>query len=182
MIQKKMTLLLIVLLSAAAFQSCMTNLANKKPLPQPYELIVPQPIEGNSGKYFCPYTADSTVAPWVEKGRAARTGKVIGGTLGQESGKKLASKVPFVGGLLGRAVGDKLGKEAAIKLSGGWGYIRETSDLSFNRMDDMVVYLYANYAANEHLPEVRRVAGAIYPELIDQRFWDRAIRNARAGQ
>ena len=144
--------------------------------PAPTELEAPQPIQGNGGRYMCPYTSDGVVADWVDKAINARVGATIGRIGGAYAGQKAMEQVPFVGGWLGQAVGAKIGREVAIKASGGWDFIKKTSDLSFNSVDKMCVYLYVLYSSNEHFQKVLKATYQIYPEM--QRRFYAAIQSA----
>jgi len=53
-----------------------------------------------------------------------------------------------------------------VQALGGWDYIKETSDLSFNSTMNLVVYLHVNYAAAG--PDFAKAVGAamrVYPRL-----------------
>jgi hypothetical protein len=127
-----------------------------------------------------PFTEDGTVAPWVEKGRAASAGANIGGFVGAQAGQKLAENIPFVGGLLGQKVGEKLGREVALNMVGGEAYIRETSDLSFNSAEDLALYMYAKNSSHKDYAQVLDLAEKIYPELQEAYF--PTILKASAGK
>ncbi len=167
---KGIVLALLVIFTAALIGACAPA------QPQPGEVIPPDPIEGNSGEYMCPYTSDGVVAPWVDKAvnasAAASAGKMAGAYLGQ----KALEQVPFVGGFLGSKAGEAVGRKIAIEASGGWEYIKETSDLSFNTVEDLAVWLYATKSTNEHYQQVFKATTGIYPEL--QKNYYRAIMNA----
>jgi hypothetical protein len=129
-------------------------------IPGPTEVTVPEPIEGSTGEFMCPYTSDGTVAKWVENGTAAGTGAAIG----EAVGNKLFENIPFFGGMLGKAAGRK----AALELVGGEEFMKETSDLSFMRIKDLIVYIYANYSDNEHYQEVYDLSSKIYPDMQEE--------------
>jgi hypothetical protein len=144
--------------------------------PRPEEVIAPEPIEGNEGAYLCPYTTDEVIARWVNRGASAKLGASIGRTIGAYAGQKLLEDTPLLGGLLGSALGETVGREIAISSAGGWDYIKNTSDLSFNTIEEMSVYLYAHYGNNEHFQEAFAMTAEIYPELAEA-FWP-AVWNA----
>lgn len=125
----------------------------------------PEPIYGNTGKYMCPFTEDGTVAPWVEKGMAASVGANVGAAAGAYAGQKALEQVPFFGGMLGRAAGQATGREIAIKASGGWDFIKSSSDLSFNSLEDMAHYLHATNSAHPQYAKVLQATYGIYPDL-----------------
>ncbi len=70
--------------------------------PKPNEIVVPKPIQGNSGKYMCPYTSDGTVTPWVEKGMIAKLGADVGGYLGKKAGEEALKKCSFCWWIFGK--------------------------------------------------------------------------------
>jgi hypothetical protein len=144
--------------------------------PKPNQIVAPTPISGNDGEYMCPYTQDDVVAPWVDKAINASMGSTLGKTAGAYLGSELCENVPLIGGLLGSTVGEHVGRKIAIESCGGWEYIKSTSDLSFNSIDDLAVWLYATKSDNEHYDEVLKATWEIYPKLED-RYWT-AIRNA----
>jgi hypothetical protein len=130
----------------------------------------PQPMLGNGGKYMCPWTEDGVVAPWVDKAIKARMGGAIGGMVGAEAGKKIFENVPMFGGMFGKAAGDKIGREAAIKMAGGWEYIRENTDQSFDNVHEYVAWMKANYKGTEHYDGVVAAIKELYPELKTMPF------------
>ena len=151
-----------ILLSALLLSACAG------PGPQiaaPQQIHAPQPIAGNSGKYMSPYTEDGTVAAWVEKGKSASAGAGIGGFVGAQAGQKLAENIPFVGSWLGQAVGEKAGRAIALNMVGGEEFIRANSDLSFNTVNDLAVYMYAKNSAHKDYAEALKLTQEIYPEL-----------------
>ena len=131
--------------------------------PTAAELIAPEPREDSAGKFLSPYTSDGVVAGWVEKGIAAQAGSAVGSIVGQQAAQKLAENIPFAS-MFARQAGEAAGRAVAIKASGGWEAMRETTDLSFDTVDDMIVYTYVNFSTNEHYPDVVSHIGKIYPD------------------
>jgi len=146
-------------------------------MPTPQQVRVPTPIQGNSGKYMCPFTSDDTVAEWVDKGVAARFGSAIGGAAGAYAGQKALEQIPFIGGILGQKVGEGVGRQVAISASGGMEFIKKTSDLSFNSIDDVAVYMYAKYTTRPDYGRILQLTQEIYPELKGR--YAPAIQRAR---
>jgi hypothetical protein len=130
----------------------------------------PQPMLGNTGKYLCPYTEDGVVAQWVDKAIKARMGGAIGGMVGAEVGKELFKNIPMFGGMFGKAAGDKMGREVAIKMAGGWEFMRANTDQSFENVNDYVVWLRLNYKGTEHYNSVVAAIKELYPELKTMQF------------
>jgi hypothetical protein len=131
----------------------------------PEALQSPTPIPDSSGEYVAPYTSDGVVAGWVEKAVNAKMGAAVGGTVGAFAGQQALKQVPFVGGILGQQAGQAMGRKIAVESSGGWEFIRESSDLSFTNASDLSVWLYVNYSTNEHYRAVLSATQEIYPEL-----------------
>lgn len=151
---------------AVVFVSGCASLGGPQ-LAQPAQLaaVAPQPIYGNSGEFMCPYTEDGVVADWVDKALNARLGAAIGAQAGAYAGRKAMENIPFFGGMLGQRVGDAAGRRIAIEASGGWDHIKGTSDLSFNSLEDMAVYLYATHSSHPHYQKVLDATFEIYPDM-----------------
>jgi len=128
-------------------------------------LVAPIPIAGNNGKYMSPYTVDGVLADWVDKAVNAKMGSAIGGAVGAQLGQKALENVPFIGGFLGEKVGNAAGQAIAIEASGGAEFIRGSSDLSFNQLDQLALFLYVKYSTNKHYKGALDATMAIYPEL-----------------
>ena len=128
-------------------------------------MTAPDPIEGNSGKYMSPYTSDDVVAEWVDKGMSAKLGSSLGSTAGQMAAGKLASNIPMFGSLLGRKAGEAVGRKMALEAIGGKAFLRESSDLSFNSLEKMSVYLFVEHGHRENYAEVLAATQEIYPDL-----------------
>lgn len=153
-------LLPAILAVAAVLSGCATA-----SFPSPAQVVAPAPIKDNSGKYMAPYTTDGVVAEWVDKAIKAKMGAAIGSYVGTQVGQKALEQVPFIGGFLGEKAGKAVGREIAIKSAGGWEAIKSSSDLSFNHVDDLAVWMYAKYSENEHYAQVLEATQGIYPDL-----------------
>jgi hypothetical protein len=152
-------------ISAILFALMLTACATGPRIAAPNLIKAPQPIVGNTGKYMSPYTEDGTVAAWVEKGRNAGMGASLGGFVGAQAGQKVAENIPFVGGFLGQKLGETAGRAIALKMVGGEEFIRANSDLSFNSVNDLAVYMYAKNSAHKDFAEALKLTQDIYPEL-----------------
>ena len=133
-------------------------------------------LSGNGGAYLSPYTSDGVAAEWVDKAINARmgaaTGSALGTAAGAYAGRKLMEKVPggsllgsFFGGSAGSKIGKNTGRDAAIQASGGWDYIRETSDLSFRSLNDMARWMTTVHGQKSNFQEVLNATLQVYPEL-----------------
>lgn len=100
----------------------------------------------------------------------ARFGAQAGKAVGAYAGQKAMEQVPFVGGYLGAAAGEKIGREASISASGGREAMSEQSDLSFDSVDDLAIYMYVKGSAHEDYADVLKLTQEIYPQL-KKRYW-----------
>lgn len=151
----------MILALAATLGAC----ASAPQLAAPTAITAPTPILGNGGRYMSPFTEDGTVALWVEKGRSASTGSNVGGFVGAQAGAKLASSIPFVGSWIGQSVGESMGRQVALKMVGGEEFIKANSDLSFDSVNDLAVYMYAKNSSHKDYSEVLQLTQKIYPDL-----------------
>ncbi len=131
-------------------------------------------IEGTSGNFMSPYTSDGVTAEWVNKAINANIGSTVGSGVGAAAGAYAAEQaldsVPFggfIGGMIGSSLGKSVGRDAAIEASGGWDYIRSTSDQSFRSLADMARYLTLTYGNEPTFNEAMAAAAQVYPELSD---------------
>ena len=125
----------------------------------------PQPIEGNSGKFMSPFTSDGVTAGWVTKAMQVKASGQVGSAVGEMAGQQLMQNIPFIGGFLGNSAGKALGRSVAMNSIGGEAFLKESSDLSFNSLEDMAAYMYAHHSAH---PEYKAIVGAtngIYPDF-----------------
>ncbi len=163
----KKIIIFVSLLTFVIFGAgCMTTATP----PAPEQLSLPAPIQGSGGEYLCPFTSDDTIATWVQSGMSAKLGASLGGAAGAYAGQKAMEQVPLVGGFLGQKVGSSIGREVSIKAAGGREAMREQSDLSFDNVDDLALYMYIKGASYEEYADVLSMVQEIYPEL-KQRYW-----------
>lgn len=141
------------------------NLASNQPennsIPSAHVLVIPEPLEHSDGEYLSPFTSDEVVAPWVEKGMNAEIGSAVGAYAGQYA----LRKVPFVGSYLGDWAGSEVGRLAAIEMIGGEEYMKSTTDISFDSVEDLIVYTYANYSDHPDYEKVIDLVGDVYPDF-----------------
>lgn len=156
---------LSVFLITIILTGCVGFEAPPMATPAQMAAVVPPPIEDNSGNFMSPYTSDGVLAEWVDKSVNAKMGEQLGGVIGAAAGRELAENIPFIGGWLGQAAGEAIGREVALEAAGGEEFIRDTSDISFNSLADLSVYLYVTYSSNQHYADALEAAMSIYPEL-----------------
>ncbi len=143
-------------------------------------LEVPAPREDADGKYVFPFTSYGVITEWADKSLNAQAGAQAGAMAGDKAAEALASKVPF-GGLAAGLVKGKSKELAAVTAVGGWEFIRESSDLSFDSQDDYSLYLHSQFDGTADYEKALAAAMAIYPELEKghSRAIDAAYKKAR---
>jgi hypothetical protein len=156
------------LLSAAALAA---------PFPKREEIVPPEPVLGNAGIYFAPYTQDDTIAEWVDVGiKAAAAGMVgqgVGQAVGSAAGQAAGGGVgELVGSVVGGEGGRNKARDAAIARAGGWDHIKATSDLSFHSLEELAAWLYALKSQREDYKQVMALVREIYPELKNEKYGD----------
>lgn len=139
------------------------------------DVPAPQPLTNKSGKYFVPYNAKGELTEWASKAFNAQAGAAVGAKVGEKAGQALASKVPFGGMLAGAAKnkGKELGALAAV---GGLEFIRSSSEFSFNKLDDYIVYLHVKHSSSPGYAQALATAMSIYPEL--EKNYNPALKRA----
>ena len=138
-------------------------------------LDAPAPIATNSGKYLLPYKANGEMTEWAGKALNAEVGKLVGEKAGDAATRAVASKVPF-GGLAGGLIKKKTKEIAAVTALGGAEYLKNTSELSFDSLDQYAIFLHVRHSADANYQQVLATAMAVYPDL-EGRF-DAAIKDA----
>jgi len=137
--------------------------------------VSPAALTDKSGKFFLPYDNEGNLTAWAEKALGAQVGAAVGAKAGAKAGSMLAAKVPF-GGLLGgkaKKKGKELGALAAV---GGADFIKESSNLSFNSLEDMSLYMHLNCSENENYIKAFAAAMAIYPDL--EKTYEATVKKA----
>jgi hypothetical protein len=159
---------LVLLVSACATE----------PPPRPDQVAVPVPILNNSGTYMSPYTQDGVLAPWVDKAIKVKMASQGGAMVGSYVAQQALSQIPFVGGFLGDKAGGAAGRAIALQAIGGDEYLKSTSDISFNNMDDLAVYMFAKNSTHPAYSDALSSTMEIYPDLKEgyARAIDKAVR------
>ncbi|NNF67664.1 MAG: hypothetical protein HKM98_09160 [Gammaproteobacteria bacterium] len=140
------------------------------------ELEAPEARADADGKYVAPYLVDGELTAWAEKALQASIGSAAGKEAGGKAAGMLAQKVPF-GGLMGKKVKDKAGAQGAVVAAGGWEFIRSSSDQSFDKVDDIAVYMHVTHADSAGYSEALSAAFDIYPDL--KKRYSGAIKKAQ---
>ncbi|MFD1190764.1 hypothetical protein [Phenylobacterium conjunctum] len=168
-----------IFVPAVALSALMLTAWGAPKIAAPTSLKAPTPIEGTTGKYASPFTSDGVTAGWVTKSMQVKAAGQIGSMAGNYAGQKAMEQVPFVGGFLGKKAGEALGRQAALSAIGGEAFIRSSTDLSFNSLNDMALFMYVNYSSNPDYQKILDATYAIYPEF--QTAYLPALQAASAG-
>ena len=161
---------LALMMSACASTGGMTDVARIQDLTARETAIAqlraaaPKPLEGTGGAFMSPFTSDGVTAEWVTKAMKVQASGDIGGAVGQVAADQLLSNIPFAGLFAGKAT-KALARSAAMKSIGGEAFLRSSSDLSFNTLDDMAKYMYAFHSAHPEYPRIVKATAAIYPDF-----------------
>ncbi|MDP1932570.1 MAG: hypothetical protein Q8L60_14040 [Gammaproteobacteria bacterium] len=139
------------------------------------ELEIPEPIEGNTGEFFFPYDQSGYLTAWADKALNAQVGAEVGGRAADGAINSLASRVPL-GGFLAGAAKSKAKETGAVIAIGGWDFIRENTDTSFDSLADLSVYMHSRFNGEADYEKALAAAMALYPEL--ERGHERAVDNA----
>ena len=161
----KITVTIILMFVLICLHGCKSNDAQKIQIPFPSEILAKEPIDGTEGKYVLPYTSDGVLTEWVELAIDAGIGKDLGGLVGSLVGRQLVSGIPFIGSTIGNNVGETMGKSMAIDAIGGIEALKESSDLSFNSLEEMSRYLYKNHSDHPYYLPAIKATMVFYPEL-----------------
>lgn len=138
------------------------------------EFVAPTPLMNNEGKFLSPYTQDGVLTEWVDKAINVKIGATVGKHLGSFLMQDDHQGGSLFGGFFGGRAGESKGREFAIKASGGWEYIKKVSDMSFDNIDDLAVYLFAKHSTHEHYKDGLDATMTIYPELEEK--YSKAIK------
>jgi len=143
----------------------------------PAEPMAPAALTDKSGKFFLPFDDKGALTGWANKAVGAQVGAAVGAKAGEKAGSLLAGKVPFAGGLLA-AGAKKKGKElGALAAVGGADYVKSSSTLSFNSLEEMSLYMHLNYSATStDYVKGLAAAAAIHPELFTT--YETAVKKA----
>tara|TARA_R110002072_G_scaffold170552_2_gene324240 strand:- start:187587 stop:188219 length:633 start_codon:yes stop_codon:yes gene_type:complete len=144
------------------------------------ELEVVEPLEDNSGDFMFPFTRDGEMTAWADKALNAQIGSRVAGEVADRATNALAARVPL-GGLASRFARSKAQETGAVMAIGGWEFIRENSELSFTRLDDLSVYMHSRFNGDLAYEQALAAAMAVYPELEKghEKAVDKAYRDAR---
>lgn len=144
----------------------------------PEQLASPKPIEGTTGKYMSPFTSDGVTAGWVTKAMAVKASGAVGSMVGSAAGNyaanqaanQMASMVPipgmsFLAQRAGKSMGEAAGRGMALQSIGGEAFLKSSTDLSFNTVQEMAVYMYVNHSTHPDYAKIVDATATIYPEF-----------------
>lgn len=177
LLMKAVTIILVTLLLQGCGSTKQAAANNRFQVPIPSELLTPNYIEGNTGKYLSPFTSDLVVADWVDKSIDAGVGANLGGLIGSHLGQQILSEIPFVGATMGKDIGESVGHNMALNAIGGEDFLRGSSDISFDSLQDMAIYLFKFNSEHPSYLQAVKATMVLYPEL--KRTYNEAIIHAQ---
>jgi hypothetical protein len=161
--------------AAAAASAPITAVAARG---TPDQLASPKAIEGTTGKYMSPFTSDGVTAGWVTKAMGVKASGAVGSMVGSAAGNyaankatnQMASMVPipgmsFLAQRAGKAAGEAAGRGMALQSIGGVEFLKSSTDLSFNSLQDMAIYMYVNHSTHPDYAKIVDATASIYPEF-----------------
>jgi hypothetical protein len=161
--------------AAAAASAPITAVAARG---TPDQLASPKAIEGTTGKYMSPFTSDGVTAGWVTKAMGVKASGAVGSMVGSAAGNyaankatnQMASMVPipgmsFLAQRAGKAAGEAAGRGMALQSIGGEEFLKSSTDLSFNSLQDMAIYMYVNHSTHPDYAKIVDATASIYPEF-----------------
>ncbi len=159
-----------LLLASCATAPAMQNVATmsdpvaKEAAYKQLQASAPTPIQGNAGKFMSPFTTDGVTAEWVTKAMKVQASGAIGEAAGNIVANQLLSNIPFAGMFAGKAT-KSLARSAAMNSIGGEEFLKSSSDLSFNSLQEMAAYMYAFHSSHAEYPQIVKATAAIYPDF-----------------
>ncbi len=139
------------------------------------ELEAPKPRNNTRGKFLLPYDKNGQLTAWAEKALHAKVGAAAGEKAGEMAGNAVASKVPF-GGLASGFLKKKGKETGAMAALGGKKFIKKSSAMSFNSIEDYSVYMHVVHGKSAGYEQALAAAMALYPDL--EHRYDAAINSA----
>ncbi|WP_152619745.1 hypothetical protein [Paramagnetospirillum magnetotacticum] len=126
----------------------------------PQAIVVVAPIKSSDGAYVSPIKADGTLAQWVAEGIGR-----VGEFKQYEDGKRVRDfLMPSGPSIIIGGYADKRAQERVVESFGGWDYIRKTSDISFNTLDDLREFI-SSFKERGVYQSARVAASWLYPEF-----------------
>lgn len=138
-------------------------------------LEAPKPQNNTRGSYLLPYDKNGALTEWAQKALQAKVGAMAGEKAGDMAGNAVASKVPF-GGFAKGFMKKKAKETGAMAAIGGKKFIKKSSSMSFNDINDYAVYMHVTHGSSGGYTEALAAAMAIYPDL--EQHYDVAINQA----
>ena len=65
------------------------------------------------------------------------------------------------------AAGSEAGRLVAVEMVGGMEYMKSTTDLSFESLEDLALYTYATHSDHPDFDKVIDLVGEIYPDFTE---------------
>lgn len=140
-----------------------------------------KPRNDAQGKFLLPFKRDGQPTEWAGKALTASLAGAGAGVAAGQATDAAVSALSSAGGMFGSIAGSLFGGAAKEKAKtaaadtgaamalGGWDTIRAGSDLSFDNLDQMIVYMHGHYGLSTEFIYPVAASLALYPE-IKERF------------
>ena len=137
------------------------------------EISPPEPLDGARGEYLSAYRLDGSLTEWAQKMLEAKPDGFSFGDCKKKSQKLTISGFSLGGGGKGSSCITKV----AVKSAGGKRAVAKTTELSFERLDNLAIYLHAMHRNDETYEQALALTLTLYPELEDR--YHRTILKAK---
>jgi hypothetical protein len=134
--------------------------------PRPSELQLPVAMQGSAAPFLYPCTSSCELTAWAKKAnRMAEFGPMIGQKGGELIGQTLSDEhIPFAESM-GQRLGQKLGRKLLLTALGGLKKVKESSEISFNQLEDLAIYLYVSCFGSESYRQALHAVNLLYPDF-----------------
>jgi hypothetical protein len=146
------------------------------------QITAPEPVQGNTAQYMCPYSRDGKFTVWMLAAMDATTARETERPMPDGDRQPPSGPPPEhrrTGNTAEAVARDAKRQHAAAHRGGGFEFIRDHTELSFSSADDLCLYLYAKHSHDAGYGQVFDYMAALYPDM--GRRCPEALRKASSG-
>jgi len=176
------TELVVVLLCSVALLSGCASKQRRGRILSPDQITAPEPVQGNTAQYMCPYSRDGKFTVWMQAAMNATAERATERPASEGERRPPSGPPPEHRGAANSAEAaarDAKRQQAAAQRGGGFEFIRDHTELSFSGADDLCLYLYAKHSRDAGYGQVFDYITALYPDM--GRRCPEALRKASSG-
>lgn len=130
-------------------------------LPEPSQLRVPVPRGPGQGSFVSPFTRSGELTAWAQSALDAADPASFLGSVRAEDASWWSTGVELLTGE--REAVDV--NATTLENAGGWQNVAATSDVTFDNVDDLAVYLYATHGRDARFLRALKVTQDLTPGL-----------------